>query len=114
VLAIRGIVRHDNSTGWLLSVGNLLHGSLLIAANVVIYGEICWIAFWCIRRTIGKERLFMVGLFGNILLWPFRMLLPHWAVEIHQIGALGLGVAVLAAFSLLLDYFNRAESNLSV
>ena len=113
-LAIRGIARHKHATGWLFSVGTLLHGWLLIAANVFIYAEICWIAFWCIRGTLGRERVFMVGLFGNILLWPLRMLLPRWANAIHHIGALGLAVAVLAAFSLLLDFSNRAHENVSV
>jgi hypothetical protein len=73
--------------------------------------EICWIAFWCIRRTIGRERLFMVGMFTNILLWPAKMLLPQWAFAIRHVGALGLAVATLAALTLLLDASNPANSN---
>jgi hypothetical protein len=80
--------------------------------NILIYFEICWIAFWCIRRTIGKERVFMVGLFGNTLLWPLRMLAPHWAFALHQIGAFGLAVALIAAFTFMLDLFNQ-ESDVS-
>ena len=55
-------------------------------------------------RYVGKERVFMVGLFAEILLWPFRMLLPHWAIVIHCIGAFGLTVALIAAFVLLLEF----------
>ena len=108
-LAIRGIIRHAH-VGLLFSPGVLLHGWLLITANVIIYGEICWIAFWCIRRTIGRERVFMAGLFGNILLWPVKLLVPQWAAEIKYIGALGLAVAILSALTLLLNSSGRADS----
>src|ERR1700684_1653469 len=90
VLAIRGIIRRNHS-GWLL--GSLFHGWVLIGFNVLIYGEICWMAFWCIRRTIGRERLFMVGMFTNILLGPAKMFLPQWAFAIRHVGAFGLAIA---------------------
>jgi hypothetical protein len=66
-LAIRGIGRRGH-TCWLVPQSILFHGWVLIVFNVVIYGEICWMAFWCIRRTVGRERLFMVGMFADILL----------------------------------------------
>jgi hypothetical protein len=109
-LAIRGIIRHSH-TGWLVPQSILFHGWVLIVFNVVIYGEICWIAFWCIRRTLGRERLFMVGMFANILLWPAKLLLPQWAFAIRQVGAVGLAVATLAALTLLFDSSNQADSN---
>jgi hypothetical protein len=87
------------------------HGWALIALNFIIYGEICWIAFWCIRRTTGRERLFMVGMFANILLWPARMLLPRWAPTIRPVGAFGLALAIFAALVLLLDTFKRDDSS---
>jgi len=109
-LTIRGIIRHSYAA-WLLPESILFHGWILIVFNIVIYGEICLIAFWCIRRTIGRERLFMMGMFANILLWPARMLLPQWAFAIKHIGAFGLAVATLAALTLLLDSSNQANSN---
>jgi hypothetical protein len=84
---------------------------MLIAFNVLIYGEICWMAFWCIRRTAGRERLVMAGMFANILLWPAKMLLPQWAFAIGHVGAFGLAVATLAGLTLLLDSSNQAGSN---
>jgi hypothetical protein len=108
--AIRGIIRPRHA-GWLVPETILFHGWVLIVFNVVIYGEICWLAFWCIRRTLGRERVFMVGMFGNILLWPARMLLPQWASAIRHVGAFGLAVATLAALTLLLDSSNQADSN---
>jgi len=112
-LAIRGIIRRSHAD-WLVPQSILFHGWLLIAFNVVIYGEICWMAFWCIRRTIGRERLFMVGMFSNILLWPAKLLLPQWASAIRPVGAFGLAVATLAALTLLLDSSNQADSNVAV
>lgn len=109
-LAIRGIIRRSHA-GWLVPQSILFHGWVLVVFNIAIYGEICWIAFWCIRRTIGRERLFMVGMFANILLWPARTLLPQWAFAIRHIGAFGLAVATLAALTLLLDSSNHADSN---
>jgi hypothetical protein len=110
VLAIRGIIRRSHAS-WLVPQSILFHGRVLIVFNVVIYAEICWIAFWCIRRTIGRERAFMAGMFADILLWPAEMLFPQWAFAIKHVGAFGLAVATLAAFTLLLDSSNRADSN---
>jgi len=109
-LAIRGIIRRAHAS-WLVPQSILFHGWGFLVFNVVIYGEICWIAFWCIRRTTGRERLFMVGMFANILLWPARMLLPQWALAIKHVGPFGLAVATLAALTLLLDSPNRADSH---
>lgn len=89
----------------------MFHGWVLIAFNAFIYGEICWIAFWCIRRTAGREHLVMAGMFANILLWPAKMLLPQWAFAIRHVGAFGLAIATLAALTLLLDSSNQADSN---
>ena len=109
-LAIRSIIRRSHA-GWFVPQSILFHGWVLIVFNIVIYGEICWIAFWCIRRTVGRERFFMMGMFADILLWPARMLLPQWALAIRHIGAFGLAVATLAALTLLLDSSNQANSN---
>jgi hypothetical protein len=51
----------------------------------------------------------MAGMFGNILLWPAKMLLPQWAFAIRHVGAFGLAVATLAALTLLLDSSNHAD-----
>jgi hypothetical protein len=78
--------------------------------NVAFYGYLCWLGFWFIRGTAGPERLFMVGWFANILLSPLETLRPQWAVAIKHIGTLGLAVALLAAFSLLLRPSDVANS----
>jgi hypothetical protein len=108
--AIRGIIRHSHAS-WLVPQSILFHGWVLIVFNILIYGEICWMAFWCIRRTIGRERLFMVGMFTNIVLWPAKMFLPQWAFAIRHVGAFGLAIATLAALTLLLDSSNQADPN---
>jgi hypothetical protein len=70
--------------------------------NVFIYGYMCWLGFWFIRGTEGRERFFMVGWFAGVVLWPLKMLRPEWAVAMRHISALGLAVALLAAVALLL------------
>ncbi len=87
------------------------HGVPLLIANILIYGWICWIGFWFIRGAAGRERVFMVGFFADILPWPLRMLRPDWAIAIRHFTAIGLAVAVLAALTLLLDPPRAAENN---
>ena len=108
-LTTTGIVRHSKA-GWLFPPGPLFRGWIFVGVNALIYCSICWIAFWCIRNTVEKERLLMVGIFVPILLWPLRMLLPQWASAVRYIGAFWLAVAFVAAFSLLLDV-PRADQN---
>jgi hypothetical protein len=107
VQEIRGLGR--TGAGWFLGAP-LFHGWTLIAVNVFIYGYICWLAFWFVRGTAGRERLFMVGWFAGILLWPLRMLRPQWVTVTKHIGAFGLAVALLAALALLLEPPVVAES----
>jgi hypothetical protein len=106
---IRGPGPGHTEAGWFLGAP-LLHGWPLIAVNVFIYGYICWLAFWFVRGTAGRERLFMVGWFAGILLWPLRMLRPQWAVVTKHIGAFGLAVALLAALALLVEPPVNADS----
>src|SRR5439155_12564429 len=40
-----------------------------------------------LRHGLTTERLFMLGCFADILLWPLKMLWPHWAEAIGHIGA---------------------------
>ena len=108
-LATTGIVRHSR-TGWLFPPGLLSQGWMFVGVNVITYCWICWIFIWCIRNTAASERLFMFGLFVNFLLWPLRVLLPHWSDAMRYIGAFGLAVAVVTAFALLLDSSVRADS----
>jgi hypothetical protein len=82
--------------------------------NIFIYGYLCWLGFWFVRGTEGRERFFMVGWFAGVVLWPLKMLRPEWAVAMRYIGAFGLAVAVLAAVALLLappDLANRNDPN---
>lgn len=108
---VRGIVRHAH-TGWLVPRSVFFHGWLLVAFNVVVYGQICWMAFWCISGTVGRERLFMVGMFSDILMWPAGLLLPRWNLAIRNIGAFGLAIATLTGLGLLVGFSrNRANSD---
>ncbi len=97
-------------SGWLLPLDHLLHGWLLIAANVAFYGYLCWLGFCFIRGTEGRERVFMAGWAASILLPPIKLLRPGWALEINVIDAFGLAVALLTALSLLLHPSDVADS----
>ena len=101
---------HANS-GWLFQPGIVPLGWPLVAWNIAIYCYICWLAFWFIRGMQNRERLFMAGWSIGMLLWPLRMLLPHWARATEFIGAFGQAVALLAALSLLYRPSNSADSD---
>jgi hypothetical protein len=93
--AVRGLHSHRTEPGWFLGAP-LLHSWPLIAVNVFIYGYICWLGFWFIRGTEGRERFFMVGWFAGVVLWPLKMLCPEWVVAMRYISAFGMAVALLA------------------
>jgi hypothetical protein len=102
-LSVRDVFHLGHIRGLLLPLDFfLLHGWPLIAANVVLYGYLCWLAFWFIRGTKGRERVVMAGWFSAILLSPLEILHHGWAVEIRWICMFGSAVALLAAVSLLL------------
>jgi hypothetical protein len=98
-------------SGWLLSLGFVPHGWPQVAVNVVFYGYLCWLGFWSIRGTLGRERFFMVGWFVSILLSPLERVRPQWAAALEHIGTLGLAMALLAALSLLLAPADVVASN---
>ena len=102
VLAVRDVLHLGHKPGSLLPLDFVLHGWPLVAANVLFYGYLCWLAFWFIRGTKGRERVVMVGWFATILLSPLETLQHRWAMEIRYVCAFGLAVALLAAASLLL------------
>ena len=77
-----------------------LNGWSLLALNVAFYAYLCWLAFCFIHGTAGTERVFMVGWFTGILLWPVKALRPEWWVAEHFISSIALGMALVAAFSL--------------
>jgi hypothetical protein len=106
---IRGLRLGHAESGWFLGAP-LLHDWTLVGVNALIYTYICWLAFWFIRRTAGRERAFVVGWFAGILLWPLSMLRPQWATVTRHVGAFGLTVALLAALALLLEPSGVAES----
>ncbi|HSM87045.1 MAG TPA: hypothetical protein VLT16_12880, partial [Candidatus Limnocylindrales bacterium] len=89
----------------------VLHGWPLVAVNLALYGYLCWLGFWFIRGTGGRERLFLVGWFANILLSPIETLQSRWVVAINYIGAFGLALALLAALSLLLHPPTATDSS---
>ena len=110
VQEIRGLHPHRAGPVWLLGPP-LLHGWVLMAVNVLLYAYICWLAFWCVRGTAGRERFFMVGWFVGLLLWPLKILWPRSAVPIEHIGSFGLAVALFAALALLLGHSEAVDSS---
>jgi hypothetical protein len=102
-LAVRDVFHRAHKRGWLLQpLDFALRGWPLVAANVVFYGYFCWLAFWFIRDTHGRERVVFVGWFATILLSPLEIVWRGWAMEIRYICTFGLAVALFAAVSLLL------------
>src|SRR5258708_7319923 len=101
-LAVRDVLLSGHSRGLLLPLNLLLHGWPLVAANLVFYGYLCWLAFWFIRGTQGREGVFIVGWFSAVLLPPLEVLQHGFTREIRYICAFGLAVALLAGVSLLL------------
>src|SRR5277367_3309102 len=73
-LALRDVVLSSHRRGLLLPLDFWLHGWPLIAANVIFYGYLCWLAFWFIRGSHGRERVFIVGWFSATLLPPLELL----------------------------------------
>lgn len=106
---IRGLPHYAKSV-WLLGPP-LLHGWTLIAVNASLYAYLCWLAFWFVRRTAGRERFFMVGWFVGLVVWPLKILWPRSAVLIGHIGTFGLVVALFAALALLLDDSEPVDSS---
>ena len=102
-LAVRSALHPSHMpSGWLLPLDFWLHGWPLLVANVVFYAYLCWIGFWFVRRTPGRERVVMGGWFVGILILPLKALWPAWAVAIRCVEAIGFLVALFAAVSLLL------------
>ncbi|MGA9352689.1 MAG: hypothetical protein WBV46_03295 [Terriglobales bacterium] len=110
-LAVRGIFANRAKTEWPISPLFGLHGWPVIALNAVFYGYLCWLAFSFIRGTVGRERVFMIGWFAEILPSPLRMLGPEWVEMARYVGTFGLAVALLAALALLLKRPDAANSH---
>ncbi len=102
VLAIRDVLFLSHRRGLLLPLDFLFYGWPLVAANVVFYGYLCWLAFCFIRGTHGRERAFIIGWFSTVLLPPLETLQHRFTMEIRYICAVGLAVSLCAAVSLLL------------
>jgi len=89
------------ASDWTTPLNLGLHGWSLIA-SVALYGYLCWLAFWFIRGTQGRERLFVVGWCVEIPLMAVRALRPEWASIIGLTRTIGLIAALLVAILLLL------------
>jgi hypothetical protein len=88
--------------GSLIPLDSWLRGWPLVAANVVFYSYLCWLAFWFIRGSHGRERVFIVGWFSAVLLSPLEVLQHGFTLEIRYICAFARAVSLLAAVSRLL------------
>ena len=110
-LAVRDVLLSSHRRGLLIPLHFWLRGWPLAAANVVFYGYLCWLAFWIIRGTHGRERVFIVGWFSAVLLPPLEVLQHGFTAEIRYICAFGLEVSLLAAVSLLLDPIGIDDSS---
>jgi len=87
------------NSSWLLPHG-VPHRWLTTALDLGLYGFNCWAAFYSIRATKGRERLFIIGFFG-FLLAPVKTLGPQWAEPVAFLEFFGTTLSLLAALSLL-------------
>ena len=85
-------------------------GGWALAANVAFYGWICWMAFWWIRGTKGRERLLTVCWFSIILTEPLVALGREWSIALDYVDSATLGVALCAAVSMLFEKRGDAAS----
>ena len=109
-LAVRDILLSSHRRGLPLPLDFLLRGWPLVAANVVFYAYLCWLAFWLARGTHGRERVFVAGWFLAVLLSPLDRFQHGFTVQIRCICALGLAVALVAGVSLWLHSTGIGDS----
>ncbi len=109
--SVRASIRISHSSGWLLPSGVMLHGRALLIANLVIYAYTCWVGYWIIRSTKGRERIFMSGWFVPLLLSPL-VLVSSLSQAVQFMGSMGLLIALGAAASLLARPERSNESEL--
>lgn len=108
IQAIRALYGQHAQSRWLFSPP--LHGWILVTVNASYYAYMCWLGFWLIRGTAGRERLFMVGWFADLLLWPLKILRPGWAEAVRHVGVLSLLTSVLAALALMVESSKAAST----
>jgi hypothetical protein len=101
-LAVRNILLYSHRRGSLFPWDYWFRGWPLVAVNAAFYGYLCWLAFWFIRMTHGRERVFIIGWFSAILLPPLEILQHGLTLEIKYLCAFGLAVSLLTAISILL------------
>jgi len=89
-------------TGWLLPLEFIIHGSALLAVNVIFYCYLWWGGLCFVRGTHGRERIFILGWITAILLWPLESLRPQWTGMVGYIGDFGLVVALITLVGVLL------------
>lgn len=100
---VRAVLTYGSQpAGWLVEPYGLLHGRPLVAVNIALYGYVCWLAYWFIRGTHGRERFFMVAGFASLLLWPLKTVQHGWILEVRYINVFGYSLALVIAISLLI------------
>ena len=110
--AIRDVLHLNHARAApLLPFGFWFHGWPLIASNVAFYCYLCWLAFWCIRGTHGRERTFMIGWAVAVLLPPVERLRPQWAPAIRHTAVISLTFSLFAALWLLVHSWKTSEVN---
>ena len=102
-LAIRDELHHSHDKPLWPLLDGLLHGRLAIAVSVVFYGYFCWLAFWFIYRSKGRERVFFAGWFVGILLSPLKVLHPEWTAPLGHVETFAIALSLVVALSLLWD-----------
>jgi hypothetical protein len=108
LLALAILHRSQANSGWLFT--NTWHGWLPTGLDIFFFCYLCWLGLAFIRRTVGPERIFVIGWFATILLSPLATLRPQWAETVKNIGMFGLAVALLAALSLLFKSSDMGDS----
>ena len=109
-ISVRANLGHTQS-GWLLLPVWPLHGPTLIILNWALYAYLCWLGYWFIRGTNGRERIFVSGWFASLLLLPLRHFVPSCAWGVQFIRSFSLLMALGASASLLLRPGPPKESN---
>ena len=105
-LAVLGRLKHAPDTG--MAFYYFLHGWARVAANIILWLYLLWLCFVFSWRTRKVERIFVLGFFLDILLFPARWLSASWNELARNIGIVGLLISLFAALSILKQFTDQA------
>ena len=79
-----------------------LHGWAAMLVKIALYAYLCWLAFWFVHGTAGRERAFVLGWAVAILIAPLKYVGPEWMLASRISESSALVIAIVAAVLLLL------------